>query len=230
MEEDAIITGLGRNKKEALIVLTTAPVSQDFSSENRKNRIDKLKQLIFYTRFNSEGKCFMGCVTAYSKKRLVTFAHGMHQNTKLGDIVFVFSIVDNSQFETKVIKRDHVRDFILLECDSEVCSFEFGRAAPSEGEKYIQLGLSATTQEISPLSISRGVFSSTHYNRSGHFLGSPAANPGDSGGGCFAEKCNTLFGINVGCDSVDISGKTPLSQLGTRYPARAHILPSIFFE
>ena len=47
---------------------------------------------------------------------------------------------------------------------SRLCSVEFGRAAPYQGEHYIQLGLSATTQDTSPFSVSRGVITSIYYN------------------------------------------------------------------
>ena len=95
-------------------------------------------------------------------------------------------------------------------------------------------GLSATTQQESPFSVSEGVVSSSRYNKLGHMSGSAGANPGDSGGGCF-DSGSCLVGINVGCENVPISlekdtGAQIYDKISSRYAARAHIIPIIIFQ
>ncbi len=225
---------MGNAANNPLLVVvpsSTAPVSQDFSSETTKKRIDRLKQLIFFTWWKIEGHEVRGCATAYKRNRIATFAHGPHKNLKIGDVIPVYSLIGNVEHMVTVIQVDSHRDFITLESDRDLCPFEFEIAAPYEGEEYIQLGLSAMGQDVTnPLSIARGIVTSTKYNRRGHFLGSAGSNPGDSGGGCFDERSDIIYGINVGCDEVAISGETTLCQLGTRYPARSRILPCVFFN
>lgn len=94
----------------------------------------------------------------------------------------------------------------ILETDQDVCEIP-PTASPEEGEEYFQLGLSALTQENSPFSVKRGVFISREFSDgTKHYLGSAGSNPGDSGGGCFSETQNLLFGINVGADNLPILG------------------------
>ena len=122
-------------------------------------------------------------------------------------------------------RRSHI-----LETDQDVCEIP-PTASPEEGEEYFQLGLSALTQENSPFSVTRGVFISREFSfGTNHYLGSAGSNPGDSGGGCFSETQNLLFGINVGADNLPISGNTSLNEVASRYHSRAHIVPSVFFD
>ena len=105
----------------------------------------------------------MGCVTAYAKDKLATFAHAIHGRLKAGERLTIFSIIDDTSFTAKIMKINKKCDFILLESDNEVCSHELILAAPDQGSEYILLGFSAITQEKSPFSVARGVFSSTNY-------------------------------------------------------------------
>ena len=121
--------------------------------------------------------------------------------------VTIYSLLDNTPYEAKVVKVDEVKDLIILETDQDVCEIPPKTASPQEGEEYFQLGLSALTQENSPFSVKRGVFISREFSDgTKHYLGSAGSNPGDSGGGCFSETQNLLFGINVGADNLPISG------------------------
>lgn len=109
--------------------------------------------------------------------------------------ITIYSLLDNTPYEARVIKVDKLKDLILLETDKDVCDVPPRLASPEEGEEYFQLGLSALTQENSPFSVTRGVFISREFSvGTSHYLGSAGSNPG---GGCFSETQNLLFGINV---------------------------------
>jgi hypothetical protein len=191
----------------------------------QKTRLEAIKQYMFYTFTSSTQQ--RGCVTAYSKRRLASFAHLIHKDVK----VTIYSLLDNTPYEAKVVKVDEVKDLIILETDQDVCEIPPKTASPEEGEEYFQLGLSALTQENSPFSVKRGVFISREFSAgTKHYLGSAGSNPGDSGGGCFSETQNLLFGINVGADNLPISGNTSLNEVASRYHSRAHIVPSAFFD
>ena len=124
-----------------------------------------------------------------------------------------------------------MKDLIILETDQDVCEVPPRTASPEEGEEYFQLGLSALTQENSPFSVTRGVFISREFSiDSKHYLGSAGSNPGDSGGGCFSETQNLLFGISVGADYLPITGNSSLNEVASRYHSRAHIISSAFFD
>jgi hypothetical protein len=143
--------------------------------------------------------------------------------------VTIYSLLDNTPYDARVIKFDQVKDLILLETDQD-CDVPPKRASPEEGEEYFKLGLSALNQENSPFSVKRGVFISREFSfGTNHYFGSAGSNPGDSGG-CFSETQNLLFGINVGADNLPISGNTTLNEVGSRYHSRAHIVPSAFFD
>lgn len=202
-------------------------------SPRQKIRLEAIKQYMFYTFNHSTQQ--RGCVTAYSKRRLATFARLIHKDLYKDGVpsqkVAIYSLLDNTPYEARVIKVDQVKDLILLETDQDVCEVPPKRASPEEGEEYFQLGLSALTQENSPFSVKRGVFISREFSfETNHYLGSAGSNPGDSGGGCFSETQNLLFGINVGADNLPISGNTTLNEVGSRYHSRAHIVPSAFFD
>jgi hypothetical protein len=144
--------------------------------------------------------------------------------------VTIYSLLDNTPYEARVIKVDQVNDLILLEADQDVCKVPPRTASPEEGEEYFQLGLSALTLENSPFLVKRGVFISREFSFGTKHLGSSGSNPGDSGGGCFSETQNLLFGINAGADTIPISENTTLNELGSRYHSIAHIVPSAFFD
>jgi hypothetical protein len=195
----------------------------------RKTRLEAIKQYMFYTFTSSTQQ--RGCVTAYSKRRLATYAHLSHKDLNKDVKVTIYSLLDNTPYEAKVVKVDEVKDLIILETDQDVCEIPPKTASPEEGEEYFQLGLSALTQENSPFSVKRGVFISREFSAgTKHYLGSAGSNPGDSGGGCFSETQNLLFGINVGADNLPISGNTSLNEVASRYHSRAHIVPSAFFD
>eukprot|EP00128_Syssomonas_multiformis_P017226 Colp12_sorted_trinity150504_noHs@72 len=220
-----LVDDIGKSAQEAVVVVV--PTFLEDLSKETKTHIQTLKQATFFTW--SDGA--MACVTAYDKHHLATFAHGVHNALKVGDTVWMYPIVNHDKrYNVKVVKVDKEHDFILLESDNEVCAFKIQCAGPYEGEPYFQLGLSATAQQKSPFSIAQGVFSTTEFDRHGHILGSAGSNAGESGGGCFATNSRRLYGINVGCEAVTILGSTTLDELGTRYPARAHIVPSSFFN
>ena len=184
---------------------------------------------MFYTFTSSTQQ--RGCVTAYSKRRLATFAHLIHKDLNKDVKVTIYSLLDNTPYEEKVVNVDEVKDLVILETDQDVCEIPPKTASPEEGEEYFQLVLSALTQENSPFSVKRGVFISREFSDgTKHYLGSAGSNPGDSGGGCFSETQNLLFGINVGADNLPISGNTSLNEVASRYHSRAHIVPSAFFD
>jgi hypothetical protein len=203
-------------------------------SPRKKTRLEAIKKYMYYT-FNKTTKQ-RGCVTAYSKRRLATFAHLIHQDLykdgePVAEKVPIYSLLDDTPYKARVIKVDKLKDLILLETDKDVCEVPPRLATPEEGEEYFQLGLSALTQEKSPFSVTRGVFISRELSvGTSHYLGSAGSNPGDSGGGCFSETQNLLFGINVGADNIPISGSTTLNEVGSRYHSRAHIVSSAHFN
>jgi hypothetical protein len=198
-------------------------------SPRKKTRLEAIKQYVFYT-FNPSTQQ-RGCVTAYSKRRLATFTHLIHKDLNKDVKVTIYSLLDNTPYEAKVVKVDEVKDLIILETDQDVCEVPPKTASPEEGEEYFQLGLSALTQENSPFSVKRGVFISREFSTgTKHYLGSAGSNPGDSGGGCFSETQNLLFGINVGADNLPITDNTTLNEVASRYHSRAHIVPSAFFD
>jgi hypothetical protein len=144
----------------------------------------------------------------------------------------------NSEYEEyafKVVRTNAKSDWVLLECEMDLCEDKPKWGPVVDGDRYVQLGLSAPHQSESPFSISTGVVSSERPNEYGHTLGSAGANPGDSGGGCFDESSGCLIGINVGCENVPISfendtGGQIYDKISSRYASRAHIIPIILFH
>lgn len=129
-----------------------------------------------------------------------------------------------------MVQTNSKSDWVLLECDKNLCEVEPKIGFPVDGRDYIQLGLSATTQDDSPLSTSKGVISSSRLNKIGHLLGSAGANPGDSGGPCFDMEIGELVGMNVGCENTPIYPDNDTltdtyNKISSRYAARAHIVP-----
>ena len=153
---------------------------------------------------------------------------------KVGDIIQIYSIQHNSQYHVKVRNVNIESDWVLLEADVDLCVDEPKKGLTVDGRGYIQFGLSATTQNDSPFSVSKGVISSSRLNKFGHLLGSAGANPGDSGGPCFDESTGELIGMNVGCENVPISIEEDTGAQIYRYTlrnaARAHIIPVSSFQ
>jgi hypothetical protein len=231
LKPDDAIPAQNTSKKPLFICINEILPTPPPLSPRKKTRLEAIKKYMFYT-FNPATKQ-RGCVTAYSKRRLATFAHVIHEDLyKDRNVpVTIFSLLDDTPYQTKVIRVDEVKDLIILEADQDVCEVPPKTASPEEGEEYFQLGLSALTLENSPFSVKRGVFISREFSfGTKHYLGSSGSNPGDSGGGCFSETQNLLFGINAGADTIPISENTTLNELGSRYHSRAHIVPSAFFD
>ena len=67
-------------------------------------------------------------MTAYSPHRLASFAHGLHERLKVDDVISIFSLVNSTCYNAKVINVDKrkifhdfkEKDLILLECEQEV--------------------------------------------------------------------------------------------------------------
>ncbi|TPX63137.1 hypothetical protein CcCBS67573_g08762 [Chytriomyces confervae] len=114
------------------------------------------------------------------------------------------AIPDTTEFKATVSFSDDEKDFLILQTTEDVCENPPTLAGPHQGEDYIQFGFSALSQINDPLEVTTGVFTSTEYMaRTHHFLGS--------------------------ADSLAITGEITLSSLGSRFPSRAHIVPSAFF-
>ena len=232
--DDSISQILQNSAKNPLIIslFKTNPTPLPLSAR-KKTRLEAIKQYMFYTFDPSTQQ--RGCVTAYSKRRLASFAHLIHKDLYKDGVpskqITIYSLLDNTPYEAKVVKVDQVKDLILLEADQDVCEVPPRLASPEEGEEYFQLGLSTLTQENSPFSVKRCVFLSRELSvGTSRYPGSSVSNPGDSGGGCFSETQNLLFGIIAGPDIIPISENTTLNELGSRYHSRAHIIPCVFFD
>lgn len=187
----------------------------------------------------------MACVTVIRKRRAVTFAHNAHSELVVGKSLKIYPVATESEksevttatpgIDVKVVNFNVESDWVLLESDVDLCEKEPAWCPVKDGFSYIQLGLSAVHQGVSPLAISTGVVSSERPNVYGHTLGSAGANPGDSGGGCFDAWTGFLIGFNVGCENVAVSlDKDTIShfieKISTRYAARAHIIPIQTFQ
>jgi hypothetical protein len=198
--------------------------SEEMSSPQRSRVISKITNFIYRTDDYT-------CLTLFRKSCAITFALQPHDTWQLGDTKDIFQVDEPEvAYQMKVIHIDRAADFIVLKSQAgNVQDTEPTLCLPSIGSEYFQLGLSATSQLDSPLSLSKGVITSLKFNRNGHVLGSAGSHPGDSGGGCFGVETGLLYGINVGNDCLGITGNTTLTDLGTRYPARSHIVPSNLF-
>ena len=102
-------------------------------SPRKKTRLEAIKQYMFYT-FNSSTQQ-RACVTAYAKRRLATFAHLIHKDLNKDVKVTIYSLLDNTPYEAKVVKVDEVKDLIILETDQDVCEVPPKTASPEEGEE-----------------------------------------------------------------------------------------------
>ena len=217
----------GRQADEMFYILIRDRTADTLSATTVKlTGFDFLRKLVFYT----EKRC---CVTALNQHNLVTFAHGHHSSLKIGENINIFSLSgDKFCVTVKNVEKD--KDFVILESSEDICEYRCSVDLPYQGGEYIQVGLSATTQVECQFSLSKGIFTSVCVNTNGQILGSGGSNPGESGGGCFsihhAIGIPVFLGMNVGCEMVPISGSTTLYELGTRYPARALIVPAILFQ
>jgi hypothetical protein len=228
----------GNTDENPLIVCSTLfekgiSIYKVLISEVPKGReIDKLiaksKQYLFRT-------LNWGCVAVIEKRRAVTFAHGEHQTLTLGSTTKIYSVEGEMSYDVKVLDMRAKNDWVMLESCIDLCQVEPTWGVIADGRGYIQLGLSAKTQQESPFSISKGVISTSRLNKLGHLLGSAGANPCDSGGPCFDESTSELIGINVGCENIPITiDKDTLSmvysKISSRYASRAHIIPISTFQ
>lgn len=238
----ANLTGLQNKEKELLkreSQLTRSPSTSDDEMQEippegspKRQKVDGLiersKKYLLRTHF-------WGCVTIITKRRAATFAHNEHHTLQPGNNIKIYSTEGNVQYDVIVVKTNAESDWVLLESDVDLCEEEPKKGLTVDGRGYIQLGLSATAQQDSPFSTSKGVISSSRLNKVGHLLGSAGANPGDSGGPCFDESTGELIGMNVGCENVSIHpDKDTVAQtynkISSRYAARAHIIPVNCFQ
>jgi hypothetical protein len=223
----ANLTGLQREKEELLkreTLLTRSHSSSDEETQEisptsdgspKRQKIDSMIEKTKKYLFRTES---WGCVTIIKKRTAITFAHNEHRTLEVGKIIKIYSIENGSQYDVKVCKINIESDWVLLEAEINLCADEPKKGLTVDGRGYIQLGLSATTQNDSPFSLSKGVIRSSRLNKFGHLLGSAGANPGDSGGPCFNESNGELIGMNVVCENVSISIEkdtgAPISLLG----------------
>jgi hypothetical protein len=234
------LAGLQREKEIFLkreSQLTRSPSTSDDEMQElppkgspKREKVDALIKKSTKYLFRTER---WGCVTVIKKRKAITFAHNDHSTLQPGMSMKIYSIDGNVEFDVKVVKTNAESDWVLLESDADLCEKEPVWGPFAYGHRYVQLGLSALHQQESPFAISIGVVSSERANVFGHTLGSSGANPGDSGGGCFAEYSGCLIGINVGCENVpfnpDMDTVTQTYQkISTR--SRAHIIPVISFQ
>ncbi|KAK6099281.1 hypothetical protein MT418_000717 [Batrachochytrium dendrobatidis] len=239
----ANLTGLQREKEKLLeeknILIRSysssdeetreiSPVSDGSLKQEIDSTIEKTKKYLFRTER-------WGCVTIIKKRTAITFAHNEHRTLEVGNIIKIFSIEKDSQYDLKVRKVNIESGWVLLEADVDLCEKGPIWEPVVYGRRYVQLGLSAPHQEDSPFAISTGVIHSQRPNMFGHTLGSVGVNPGDSGGGCFNQSSGCLVGINVGCENVPISlekdtGAQIYDKISSRYAARAHIIPIDSFQ
>ena len=188
---------------------------------------------MFYTEITETGQ--RGCITAYSKRNLATFAHGIHKHLCVSPLrdhdypLRIYSALDASAVQARVILVDEGRDLIILEADRDVCKEEPALGSPGMGEGYYQLQLSAPDQEKSSVAVTRGRSATNILTEKRQYLVFTESNSDHSGGGCFAEMSNSLFGISAGCDTTYLRGTKNFNTSDPRYPSRAQIIPSIFF-
>ena len=103
-DEDASIDGLGLSKAESLIV---AVPSMDAQSKDHASK----DSIIFCSSLTWR----LGCVTAYKKTRLATFAHGGHATLKVDDVIDIFSVSDTTTPNSvRVFCTNPVFDLVLL--------------------------------------------------------------------------------------------------------------------
>eukprot|EP00835_Amoeboradix_gromovi_P006645 NODE_828_length_3870_cov_0.198091.p1 type:complete len:313 gc:universal NODE_828_length_3870_cov_0.198091:2981-2043(-) len=226
------VYGHGASDKPLMVVVhretpqSLSKIDLDCASPKKMKQIADLQRFIFRTKDYS-------CLTLFQKDKLATYQHGNNSTLKIDDVITVFSVLENSQYAVRVVRIEKEKDFIILQSSEPLCDEDPVISLAYQGQCYIQLGFSATTQMVSPISVSEGVIASNNPNRISHILGSAGANPGDSGGGCFDKLTNRLLGINVGCDRVDLGmGDTIHSiveKTSSGYSARSHIVPSNLF-
>ena len=189
-------------RKEEEKILTKSEqtiVPEPEASHNQRERdylVEKYRKILFRT------DCW-GCVTAISKRRAITFAHDTHSTLKVGDYMKIYSMESSKspkEYNLKVSGMNVECDWILLESEVDLCQDDPKIGVTADGRKYVQFGLSARSQIVSPFSVSNGVIRSSCINKFGHVLGSAGANPGDSGGPCIDENSGELVGMIVGSE------------------------------
>ncbi len=82
--------------------------------------IERLLAFLFYLTFNCDGKVTHTCATAFDKRRLATFAHGLHANLQPGSTVDINSVTNNKSFKVKVLLVKPEEDYVVLESDEDL--------------------------------------------------------------------------------------------------------------
>ena len=72
----------------------------------------------------------------------------------------IYSIEGNIEYDAKVVKTTPEGDWVWLETDIDLCEDVSLKRDSVDGREYVTLGLSATTQQDSPFSTSKGVIRS----------------------------------------------------------------------
>jgi hypothetical protein len=180
----ANLTGLQGNKQELLkreTLLLRSPSTSDEETQEvspvsdgspKRQKIDSMIEKSKKYLFRTER---WGCVTIIKKTTAITFAHNEHGSLEVGNIIKIYSLENGSEYDVKVCKINIESDWVLLEAKIDLCVDEPKKGLTVDGRGYIQLGLSATTQNDSPFSLSKGVISSSRLNKFGHLLVSAGA-------------------------------------------------------
>jgi hypothetical protein len=226
MEEKHLLIRLYASAYNTAQTSASSPDSQ-FKRQRIDDTIEKVTNYLFRTEN-------WACVTIINTRNAVTYAHGDHSTLKAGDTFTIYSIRTNSKFVVKVVQVNSAVDCVLLEAETDLCQEEPKAGMTIDGRGYVQLGLSANQTDY-PVTVSRGVISSSHVTKFGHISGSAGAQPSDSGGPCFDEVTCEFIGINLGCESVSIrteqaAGSEIFEKITSEYPARARILSLISLQ
>jgi hypothetical protein len=222
------------NITNSIFIIPAAPIAKRSSSAEESLQRDEsprrpehlhwAKKLLFTYEIHN----LKTCMTAFDASHLATFAHHPHEGLVVGSEISVTALLENIKVECQVVARDDRLDLVILHTNVPVLETPPLLLPPYEADDYFQLGLSAVDRPESPFSITDGVFISREWSRERrHYLGSGGSNKGDSGGPCVCKLERILFGIVVGNDNVALHERTPVGELFTRYPARAHIIPSM---
>ncbi|XJO71996.1 hypothetical protein BDV3_001409 [Batrachochytrium dendrobatidis] len=92
-----------------------SPVSDgSLKQQEIDSTIEKTKKYLFRTER-------WGCVTIIKKRTAITFAHNEHRTLEVGNIIKIFSIEKDSQYDLKVRKVNIESDWVLLEADVDLC-------------------------------------------------------------------------------------------------------------
>lgn len=74
-------------------------------------------------------QCGKSCVICVHPRFFVTFRHGTHQQFKIGDKLTMFEaekeMNEQTGVEVEVVQTNEARDFVLLQCESNVVDVRF---------------------------------------------------------------------------------------------------------